>query len=70
MTTLRKSIEARLNFWDSEIDKDIAKEEALKKALDDYVKIFEDYVSQHPSHYCRTLYDRAVDSRRTGRIRP
>ena len=46
------------------VDKDIPEEEAVKKALDDYTNIFEDYVSRYPSHYCRTLYDRAVDSHR------
>lgn len=50
------------------IDRDIPKGEAVKKALGDYVKIFEDYVSRYPSHYCRTLYDRAVNSHQIGRV--
>jgi lauroyl/myristoyl acyltransferase len=51
------------------VDRDIPEEQAVKKALDDYLKVFEDYVSRYPSHYCRTLYDRAVDSHRIAAVK-
>jgi KDO2-lipid IV(A) lauroyltransferase len=40
---------------------DINETEAISQALETYRLIFEKYVADNPSHYCRTLYDRVID---------
>jgi KDO2-lipid IV(A) lauroyltransferase len=46
------------------LDADTGEDKAVLQAANIYLKIFEDYVEQYPSHYCRTLYDRVRDPRR------
>lgn len=43
---------------------DINEAEAISQALETYRLIFEKYVADNPSHYCRTLYHRVIDPER------
>lgn len=40
---------------------DINETEAISQAIETYRLVFEKYVADNPSHYCRTLYDRIID---------
>ncbi len=46
------------------LDGGLGEAAAVKKAAAAYIKLFEDYFSRYPSHYCRSLYDRVRDADR------